>query len=255
MSHIPAWKNIRIKQQENFGGIEENAINVSIHLASGCLKKSKRRQIANKQCIMQSENQGKVQKCRKRVKLVKSERQQRSVIVLKDQLRYLIDFYLEKGPDAGNNNNNLSKDLMALESVSNYVSTREKSNLEGVSTVWKFSKQKQNWVLKHMWDIKAIPVEYNSLLQLYLFRIGGSARDTLVKRCHDIVCKWNKHVQAQEEAARGIAESLDETNVDESVEKTPVTESVVPCSIEILERSKLLLTTLDSSIPQVSSEV
>lgn len=53
---------------------------------------------------------------------------------------------------------------------------------------WKFSKQKQNWILRHIRDI---PRDYEDALAAYLEGIQGGSRDRVVEDLHKVVAKWN----------------------------------------------------------------
>lgn len=61
---------------------------------------------------------------------------------------------------------------------------------------WKFSKQKQNWLLK---NIELIPLNYEAALITYVEGIQGGARDRLVEQLKEIVSKWNAVAQAVED--------------------------------------------------------
>lgn len=92
----------------------------------------------------------------KRVKVPKAERKPTNVV--KDQLQYMIDF-----------SNN-----------------REK---------WKFSKQKQNWIIK---NIRNIPEEYEEQLFKYLESVQGGSRDRIASEMKVVVEEWNTMVQDAE---------------------------------------------------------
>lgn len=61
---------------------------------------------------------------------------------------------------------------------------------------WKFSKQKQNWLLK---NIETIPEDYESDLVTYVEGIQGGARDRLVDDLKLVVEKWNGYARKLEE--------------------------------------------------------
>lgn len=60
---------------------------------------------------------------------------------------------------------------------------------------WKFSKQKQNWILKHLYD-EAIAQEYDEVLLNYIDGLQGSAREWAVDDAKEIVKKWNDFMSA-----------------------------------------------------------
>lgn len=61
---------------------------------------------------------------------------------------------------------------------------------------WKFSKQKQNWLLKNIDDI---PSEYDLALRSYFDSIQGGARQRLENRLRDVVNEWNIMAKKLEE--------------------------------------------------------
>lgn len=60
---------------------------------------------------------------------------------------------------------------------------------------WKFSKQKQNWILK---NIKNIPKDYESALQAYLEGLQGGSRKRVVDDLMEVIKKWNKAAEEAE---------------------------------------------------------
>lgn len=61
---------------------------------------------------------------------------------------------------------------------------------------WKFSKQKQNWLIKNLNDI---PQEYEDMLIKYIESIQGGARDRLVAQLVEVANQWNKVCKAIED--------------------------------------------------------
>lgn len=61
---------------------------------------------------------------------------------------------------------------------------------------WKFSKQKQNWLLK---NIETIPQDFEKALILYVEGIQGGARTRLVDELMIVINKWNKIAEEIEE--------------------------------------------------------
>lgn len=120
---------------------------------------------------------------RKKEKLAKDVREEiKRKTVLKDQLRYLIDFYLEKVSDK------LPDDVQDLENVKiNYPEEKlqKKSDEElGVVDVWKFSKQKQNWLIKHFFNVEELPLEYNELIMQYFKDLKGETlKQSISEKC------------------------------------------------------------------------
>lgn len=54
--------------------------------------------------------------------------------------------------------------------------------------LWKFSKQKQNWILK---NLETIPATYDEALYEYLEGIQGQLRDRLVEQLREVTTQWN----------------------------------------------------------------
>lgn len=54
--------------------------------------------------------------------------------------------------------------------------------------LWKFSKQKQNWILK---NLETIPATYDEALYEYLEGIQGQLRDRLVEQLKEVTTQWN----------------------------------------------------------------
>ncbi|CAN3476629.1 hypothetical protein DICA0_D21770 [Diutina catenulata] len=77
---------------------------------------------------------------------------------------------------------------------------------------WKFSKQKQNWVLKHL---EFIPQKYEEELVAYLEGLQGQSRDRVVEQLEEVVANWNKIAA---ETQKRIEAELNEENSDESKE-------------------------------------
>lgn len=57
---------------------------------------------------------------------------------------------------------------------------------------WKFSKQKQNWILK---NIRYIPVPYENSLKVYISSVQGGSRERLIDDLVDVIDKWNKKIE------------------------------------------------------------
>ncbi|AET37578.1 RNA-binding ribosome assembly factor RBP95 Ecym_1344 [Eremothecium cymbalariae DBVPG len=265
MLHIPAWKKIEIKQQQNQDGDaggsydEEDALNVSTHLATGSLTRRDRAQIVQKR-----PSSSKVSKPCKRQKLSKPERLERSHNrVLRDQLRYLIDFYLEKTAEDGDSSaaaagGGLPSGLRQLESVQQHLSERQHAG--EITSTWKFSKQKQNWLMKHLWDTNAIPNEYNPLVKSYVRGIEGRAKITLTDQCTDMLKKWDDWKMSQQET-KGAHDTIstpddntDDNNTSAKRDQVVAAEAAAepPFSEDVYTRCCLLLPVL---VPEPHPEI
>lgn len=219
--HVPAWKRITIKKNQERDSKDTNAeededpLNITTHLATGSLTKKE------KQKIIRGEDREstdlplnkKAKSDKKKEKLPKEERNARKQNVLKDQLRYLIDFYLSKFSPK-----NLPDSLSSLSNVkNNYPEKFDNDNREDtnqsesqVVDVWKFSKQKQNWLIKHFFNLDEIPVEYNELLLSYFKELKSPAiKDRVVTSCKAKVNQWNEYIDKQDEKMRKIVEGED----------------------------------------------
>ncbi|KAG0684604.1 hypothetical protein C6P40_005079, partial [Pichia californica] len=121
-----------------------------------------------------------IKKPAKRVKLPKSERlklrKEKINDIEKDQLHYLRQF------------------------------KEDKSN-------WKFSKQKQNWIIK---NIKNIPEEYENIMFEYLNSIQGGSRDRVIIDMKKVIEEWNKMV---DEAEEQLKKDLEKADKDEDEDK------------------------------------
>ena len=62
---------------------------------------------------------------------------------------------------------------------------------------WKFSKQKQNWLLKHLFS-DAIGDKYEAPLVAYIAGIQGSARAWVLEDSLGVVGRWNEFMRAEE---------------------------------------------------------
>ncbi|CCF59713.1 hypothetical protein KAFR_0H03030 [Kazachstania africana CBS 2517] len=214
--HIPAWKRIAIKKTsaENNGDdfISEDPLNVTTHLSTGYLtKKEKKRIIQGDSAKVATSKKvskpGKKEK--KRDKLPKEERLLKKNLVLKDQLRYLIDFYKKKISAE------LPEEIIALENVkANIVdgtatASNEPKDENAVVELWKFSKQKQNWLIKHFFNIEEIPSEYNEMLVSYFKDLQGRSRTDLLEKCLAQLKAWNAYAEEQEQKIKSIVEDSD----------------------------------------------
>lgn len=229
--HIPAWKRILSKKQDipnNSTAVTEDPLNVTTHLATGSLTRKEKKQIINKSTQnVKSKTNKIIKKARRdtskkrKDKLPKEERQLRRNRVLKDQLRYLIEFYRFK------QDKNLPKVLYTLESVRvNYPEDMDKyvDESKDVIDIWKFSKQKQNWLLKNILNFEEVPTQYDDLLIKYFQDIQGRSRTELLDKCRSVLEEWNNYVTKQEEKIASLVEGdneetdLEKKNDDESSE-------------------------------------
>lgn len=171
--HIPAWKRIGLKVQEE---LQNDPLALTEHLESGKVTNKQAKQLSKrKRAVEASTNADGTteKKPPKRVKLPKSER---GPAPEKDQLAYL-KAYTDDLPN------------------------------------WKFSKQKQNWILKH---IRVIEDKYEQYLVKYLVGLQGGSRDRLVEELKKVMESWNI---AQQEYKKKLLEAKDRVERAEEAKK------------------------------------
>ena len=171
----PAWKRL---------GLKVKAVTSSDPLALAVRapesKKRKANAISNKdestKDLKEYKGKEKKQKGSKPPKRVKLPKSERP-IVIKDQLQYLRTY------------------------------VNDKDN-------WKFSKQKQNWVIK---NIRTIPEDYENDLIIYLKSVQGGSKDRIVNEMISVMKEWNKLVKdAEEQLARDQEKQNEEDNDNDS---------------------------------------
>lgn len=216
--HIPAWKRINIKRQQHdpTNNHDDDPLNITTHLATGSLTKKQKQKIIRGDDREEMVRKGKKPKTetitKKKEKLPREERDAKRQNVLKDQLRYLIDFYLSKV----NHQSMLPQQLYALTNVrSNYPEKfgpdinhkDEEQDTTQVVDVWKFSKQKQNWLIKHFFNVEQLPAEYDELLLSYFKELKSPAiKDRVAAACVQNVKQWNEYIEKQEKKMKSIVE-------------------------------------------------
>ncbi|CCH60984.1 hypothetical protein TBLA_0D04880 [Henningerozyma blattae CBS 6284] len=234
-SHVPAWKKIAIKKSQansetNDGKkdnlIDNDPLNVTTHLASGSLTRKEKKRILRGEPESSSKRKKvpKTSKPIKKEKLSKEERQSNKSKVLRDQLRYLIEFFLEKI------DTQLPEELLNLENVKFYYGDIDSKNLkkdneddtEKVIDVWKFSKQKQNWLIKHFLVLDEISEEYDSLLISYFKDLKGGSKMELYKKSLKICQSWNDYTKDQQRKIEEMINNSDkESNEKDSGKEEP----------------------------------
>ncbi|QEU58701.1 hypothetical protein KDRO_A07230 [Kluyveromyces lactis] len=270
--HVPAWKRFQIKKSEEGNQIDDelDSLIVSTHLSNGSLSKKEKRRIirgGNADSKSTGNKVAKKSKDRKREKLAKEDRLKKKETVLKDQLRYLIDFYTLKLelelPEA-------VKELPSVKENVSIVSLSEESAEKNVvRAVWKFSKQKQNWLIKHFFITDEIPSAFNPLLVRYFQDLQGGSKAQLQESCLDVIDKQNKYLEQQKEemtkivlgeATEASKDQEKQSGDDESKDKDVKTEmskksdeseentankinEILPPSQELLERVRSMLDT------------
>lgn len=217
--HVPAWKRFQIKKTDEGKKAEEelDSLIVSTHLSTGSLSKKEKKRIIRGDDVSQTKNKvSKQSKGKKREKLARDERLKKKETVLKDQLRYLIDFYT------------LQCELELPEAVKELPSVKENIALGSaaedknvVKDVWKFSKQKQNWLIKHILSLDELPSVFNPLVIKYFEDLKGGSKTQMIEQCLDIVNKHNTYLQKQKQEMANIVlnEPKKDAPVEDSIEK------------------------------------
>jgi hypothetical protein len=81
---------------------------------------------------------------------------------------------------------------------------------------WKFSKQKQNWIIK---NIRTIPASYDSALNLYLDGLQGSSRLRLIETLKSICSRWNELAEIAEKNIEAQLAGKTDENSDKKQDK------------------------------------
>jgi len=180
----PAWKRLGLKIKKS---LEDDPLAIApVHLAGITTKpnddsdkseiESKKRKLdesEDDESIRKVKVTKKSKKAPKRKKLPKNKR---PAPPEKDQLAYLRTFYKDKEH-------------------------------------WKFSKQKQNWLLR---NIRQIPDEYDDYLKAYLSTMKGGSRDRLIQEMKKVVEKWNVQIEI---AVKELEKESEEVNKNEEEKK------------------------------------
>ncbi|KAL6940129.1 hypothetical protein ACO0QE_004018 [Hanseniaspora vineae] len=288
-AHVPAWKRIALKKQEANDAAAPNSnsssnshnnldnddpFNVTTHLATGSLTKKEKKRILKGEDVTTNK---KVKKARheggaddasitkKKEKLSKEEKAVHLQTVLKDQFRYLIEFYVFK---INTDIETLPKDILELPSVSKNMDTLKPDKDSPILKLWKFNKSKQNWLLKNMFQNEdEIPEQYDYLLVQYFKSLKGQARDQLIEECLKILTSWNDYVHEQQLEMQKILDGSSEEQTQQPESKSsgateekkteggPTKETPegtgkdtkVPPSKKLVKRALALLDELDSS--------
>ncbi|KAH3679385.1 hypothetical protein WICMUC_001005 [Wickerhamomyces mucosus] len=159
--------------------LENDPLSLTTHLDSGKVTNKQAKQLNKRKRAKEAETSGDLitKKQPKRVKLPKSER---APPPERDQLVYL----------------------------KTYTTDRDD---------WKFSKQKQNWILKH---IKVIEDKYEEYLVNYLVGLQGASKDRLLEDLRKIIGIWNA---SQKEHAKKEAEAkINKTNEEQENEDAKI---------------------------------
>ncbi|KAH3900527.1 uncharacterized protein SCODWIG_01454 [Saccharomycodes ludwigii] len=288
--HVPAWKKIAIKQKRDQpvntpfdakhkrkSQESDDPLNITTHLATGSLTKREKRRILKGDDLYSTQTSANLKKQKKsadqyqkkREKLPKDERMLQRKSVLKDQLRYLIEFYQSKlrettNNDLPNNSYLLPEQLCQLEMVKKNIKPITSDTPDQkiqVINIWKFNKNKQNWIIKNLFKIDDdfIPTEFNPLLLKYFENLKSEhLKNDLINRCVKNLENWNEYIDHQElEMQKLLLENNSDDNSKEGNEehtKEDETEQekklkndadkVVQPNKDVIHRSKIILEVL-----------
>lgn len=260
-SHIPAWKRISLKkqtpksenevnEQSQSSIIDDDPLNITTHLSTGNLTKKEKKRIINSENKLSIKKEKRVSKpgTKKKEKLSKEEKNSKKNKILRDQLRYLIEFFKTKSETK------FPITVLELESVKeNYGDSLSKdvSADSDVVEIWKFSKQKQNWLIKHFFNLDEIPPVYNDLLLLYFKDLQGRSKDELISKCQKKLKQWNDYAEDQETKIKALfegektSEQVEEEETEEGEKSDePVKEEKEEVQMpnkELIQRSLKLL--------------
>lgn len=256
MEHVPAWKRIAIKNQDASARKEDTALNVTTHLATANLsKKEKRKIIRGETDAVKPKKKANPNKRQKKDKLPREERNVQKEQVLKDQLRYLIDFYREKVgklPSEVWEHKPVRAQLgEPKESDDDEEEEEESDKVAKVVEVWKFSKQKQNWLLKHILDDTQIPACYDELVYSYFKDLKGGSKLALMQSCREVIERNDKALateaaKEEEKETKETAEGEVEAQ-EKQEEKVKNLDTMAPPSGHQVERAQKLLELLETA--------
>lgn len=111
---------------------------------------------------------------------------------------------------------------------------------------WKFSKQKQNWILR---SVYSIPETYADALVAYLGGLQGGAKDRAIEEAEEVVKRWNEYMTAtdepkQEDAKKAEAKEDDATKKKETDAKEETISKAVPPSEPNARLARLIIQSL-----------
>lgn len=132
---------------------------------------------------------------------------------------------------------------------------------------WKFSKQKQNWIIRQVWEI---PQEYSDALLAYLEGLQGASRPRLIETSSDIVKRWNDFMTIEPETEtenvdnEPVASEGDQEPSNEDTKKAvsseqdgtttnETTNNSRPPTQRVAERAQSILERLTGSRPELAT--
>lgn len=112
---------------------------------------------------------------------------------------------------------------------------------------WKFSKSKQNWIIRHIYNKTAIPEEYHKYLLTYLEGIQGSVKQRIVENGEKTISEWNTFMSEKDDSEKEEDEEAEEKPTEEVVKKQKkkkATTSPTPPSEEIARLAQSIVRNL-----------
>ncbi|VVT52064.1 uncharacterized protein SAPINGB_P003305 [Magnusiomyces paraingens] len=85
---------------------------------------------------------------------------------------------------------------------------------------WKFSKSKQNWILRHIYNQTVIPETYSEYLINYLVGIQGGVTKRIVEDAKRIIEEWNNFMTEEDKVEKNEIQSDLEKNDSKEIEDT-----------------------------------
>ncbi|KAK9358741.1 hypothetical protein V1504DRAFT_460115 [Lipomyces starkeyi] len=77
-------------------------------------------------------------------------------------------------------------------------------------SAWKFSKQKQNWLLRHCYDTQRIPAEWEDELMVYIVGLPeGAARDRVIEEAKKILSPKDEEYQQHDSKTKRVNRFLE----------------------------------------------
>ncbi|CAI4301351.1 AIF_collapsed_G0005830.mRNA.1.CDS.1 [Saccharomyces cerevisiae] len=189
-NHVPAWKRIALKRQTISSGdeskekgqsnlIDDDPLNITTHLSTGNLTKKEKKRIINGESKSSTKKGKRVSKpgTKKKEKLSKDEKNSKKNKILKDQLRYLIEFFRTKSESK------FPTGILELESVKeNYGDSliKDEPSESGV-------------------------VEYIMIFCFYISgTLQGKSKEELISKCKGKLKQWNDYVEDQETKIKAL---------------------------------------------------
>lgn len=86
---------------------------------------------------------------------------------------------------------------------------------------WKFSKSKQNWIIRHVYDTAIIPISYHEYLLNYLEGVKGGIRDRIVETAQKTINEWNEFMSEKDSSDKEEEKGEKEENTEAEKPKKP----------------------------------